>query len=137
MNHREPPVLLHNMSAPPRTAVNTMLPLLCPQGSKGQAPLFSLPHALVLSGNMTPGKGEFPELSISNWMTNGGLINDRLWTEGSAGNAAGRVRTVAHARRTVAPPGLMELPALPAGLHFLIGTELRYAQKWEVFGGGQ
>ncbi len=132
MNHREPPVLLHNMSAPPRTQVKTTLPSLCPHGSKGQAPLFSLPHALVLGGHLEPGNGEFPELS--DWMTNGGLMNHRLWTEGS------QVTPQAVSERWPTPASLMrhlrlkDVPPLPASLHFLIGTELSYAQKWEVFG---
>jgi hypothetical protein len=50
MNACEPPVLLHNMSTPPRTQVNTTLPALCEQKG-GLAPLFSLPHALVLAGD--------------------------------------------------------------------------------------
>ena len=139
-NHSEPPVLLHNSGVPPRTDVNTSLPplcahlpTLCGQGSCGQMPIFSVPHALVLAGHLDPGKGEFPILS--DWMTNGGLVNQRLWTEGSQAtpqSVSERWPTPAALLRHLR---LKELHPLPAGLHFLIGTELTYERRWEVFGG--
>ena len=133
MNHREPPVLLHNMSAPPRSTVNTNLPMLCTQRNSVQAPLFSLPHALALTGHLLPGQGEFSILS--EWMTNGGLINQRLWTEGSQATPQSVSNLWSTPAALLRHLRLTEVPRLPTGLHFLIGTEFTYEQRWEVFGG--
>ena len=133
MNHREPPILLHNMSAPPRSTVNTSLPMLCTHRNSGQAPLFSLPHALALTGHLLPGQGEFSILS--EWMTNGGLINQRLWTEGSQATPQSVSNLWSTPAALLRHLRLTEVPRLPTGLHFLIGTELTYEQRWEVFGG--
>lgn len=133
MNHREPPVLLHNMSAPPRSTVNTSQPMLCTHRNSVQAPLFSLPHALALTGHLMPGQGEFSILS--EWMTNGGLINQRLWTEGSQATPQSVSNLWSTPAALLRHLRLTEVPRLPTGLHFLIGTELTYEQRWEVFGG--
>ena len=125
MNTCEPPVLLYNMSAPPRTQVNTVLPALCPQGGGGLAPLFSLPHALVLAGYLQPDKGNGS--AGRNWITDGGLISRWLWTEASQVNPKTVFRKWRSARSLMKFLRLKAVPPLPACLHFLIGNEMSHA----------
>ena len=125
MNACEPPVLLHNMSTPPRTQVNTTLPALCEQNGGGLAPLFSLPHALVLAGLLKPDKCE--SSAGKRWMTNGGLVGAQLWTEASQANPKTVLRKWRSARSIMKFLRLKAVPPLPACLHFLIGYEMSHS----------
>ena len=125
MNACEPPVLLHNMSAPPRTQVDTVLPALCEQDGGGLAPIFSLPHALVLAGHLKPDKGDGS--AGNSWMTDGGLTSRWLWTEASQANPKTVFRKWRSARSLMKFLQLKAVPPLPACLHFLIGYEVSHA----------
>jgi hypothetical protein len=125
MNSCEPPVLLHNMSAPPRTQVNTVLPALCPKGGGRRVPLFSLPHALVLAGHLQPDKGDGS--AGNNWITNGGLISPCLWTEASQVSPRTVFRKWRSARSLMKFLRLKTVPPPPACLHFLIGNDMSRA----------
>lgn len=132
MNQCEPADLLHNSGGPCRTRVPTELPVFCSTGSGGFAPTFSLPHALALAGYLKAGKGEFPILG--EWLRNGGVTNRRLWTEGSQvtpKSVSERWDSLASLMRHLR---VKEVPEVPKNIHFLVGFELTYTQRWAVFG---